>query len=245
MPDRSNPPAHRSSFGRTAPAPKVRVLLVDDHPILVEGLTASINNQPDLMVCGSAPSAREALKAVENLKPSLAVVDISLLDSHGIDLANDLAARHPELPVLVLSSHDETLYAERALRAGAKGYVMKRQPMDKLLEAIRKVAQGGLCFSEAITARVLNRFSSSRSGQPTLPMDRLSDRELEILELTGHGRKTREIAEALHVSMKTVQAHREHIKEKLELSDGLTLTRFAVNWVESNTGNRETDGPKR
>jgi DNA-binding NarL/FixJ family response regulator len=221
---------------RATPSTKLRVLLVDDHPILVEGLTASINSQPDLAVCGSAASAREALQAVASLKPNLAIVDISLEDSHGIDLAKDLAVRHPSLPVLVLSTHDETLYAERALRAGAKGYIMKREPMRKLLEAIRQVAQGGLYFSQATTARIMNRFSASRAGEPTLPMDRLSDRELEILELTGQGRKTREIAGTMHISIKTVQAHREHIKQKLELSDGLSLTRFAVNWVESHGG---------
>lgn len=229
-PKPTNPPIAKTAFS------KVRILLVDDHPILVEGLTTSINNQADLTVCGSAPSAREALQAVKNLNPDLAIVDISLEDSHGIDLMKDLALRHPDLPVLVLSTHDESLYAERALRAGAKGYIMKREPMQKLLDAIRQVAKGELYFSPATTARIMGRFSSSRTGAPSLPMDRLSDRELEILELVGQGRKTREVAEALHISIKTVQAHREHIKEKLELEDGLSLTRFAVNWVESGGG---------
>jgi DNA-binding NarL/FixJ family response regulator len=182
------------------------------------------------------------MQAVEKLKPGLAIVDISLEGSHGIDLTKDLTLRHPDLPVLVLSTHDESLYAERALRAGAKGYIMKREPMHKLLEAIRQVAQGGLYFSPATTARIMNRFSSSRAGESKLPMDRLSDRELEILELVGQGRNTREIAGGLHISIKTVQAHREHIKEKLELSDSLSLTRFAVNWVES--GDRQTPPPE-
>lgn len=221
------PPVPPSRTGR------VRILVVDDHPILVEGLTASINSQHDLEVCGSAASAREALRAVAELKPGLVVADISLHDSHGIDLTKDLVAQHPGLPVLVLSTHDEALYAERVLRAGAKGYVMKREPMTKLLEAIRKVAQGGLYFSEAITARMLNRFSGSRDRQQALPVDCLSDRELVILEFIGRGRRTREIAQDLHISIKTVQAHREHIKEKLQLRDALSLTRFAVNWVES------------
>lgn len=233
MNSRTAPPAAPANSIRTLTSTKLRVLLVDDHPILVEGLTVSINSQADMMVCGTAPSARAALQAVASLKPQLVVVDISLEDSHGIELAKDLAAYHTGLPVLMLSSHDETLYAERALRAGARGYVMKREPMQKLLEAIRKVAKGGLSFSEAITARVMNRFSSARSEKRVLPLDRLSDRELQILELTGQGRRTREIADVLHISMKTVQAHREHIKEKLEVEDGLTLTRIAINWVES------------
>lgn len=239
MSDRSS--QRSSPTPRIPPVPpartgRMRILVVDDHPILVEGLTASINSQHDLVVCGSAASAREALQAVAELKPDLVVADISLHDSHGIDLTKDLVALHPGLPVLVLSTHDETLYAERVLRAGAKGYVMKREPMPKLLEAIRKVAHGGLYFSEATTARMLNRLCVSHNDQQKLPVDCLSDRELVILEFIGRGRRTREIAQDLHISIKTVQAHREHIKEKLQLHDALSLTRFAVNWVESGGG---------
>lgn len=217
----------------TTGAHQLRILLVDDHPILLEGLTASINSQADMTVCGSAASARAALQLLPSLKPNLLIVDISLEDSHGLELVKDLAAQHPEFPVLILSTHDETLYAERALRAGARGYVMKREPMHKLLAAIRKVASGGLFFSESTTARLLNRFATSPSEQQKLPVDRLSDRELEILELTGQGKRTRQIADALHISIKTVQAHREHIKVKLEMEDGVALARFAINWVES------------
>jgi DNA-binding NarL/FixJ family response regulator len=233
MSDRSSATQSKKPSARQSAPVKTRILLVDDHPILVEGLTISINNQPDMEVCGSASNAREALQAVAMLKPDLAVVDISLAGSHGIDLVKDLAIQHPRLPVLVLSTHDENLYAERALRAGAKGYIMKREPVQKLIQAIRRVLHGDVCFSESVTSRMLSRRTPNSPGTEPLPMDRLSDRELEVLELIGQGRKTREIAEQLHLSMKTVQAHREHIKVKLELADFLTLTRFAVNWVES------------
>jgi DNA-binding NarL/FixJ family response regulator len=221
---------------------RARVLLVDDHPIVREGLARVIDQQADFAVCGSAVSAHEALQAVVSTKPDLAVVDVSLDGSHGIELVKELRARHPALPVVMLSMHDETLYAERALRAGAKGYVMKREPPQRLLQAMRKVLQGGLCFSEAVTARMLERVSRSSSGEVPLPMERLSDRELEVLEMIGHGRTTRQIADTLHLSMKTVQAHREHLKEKLELPDATSLARHAIHWVESEGRSGASDG---
>jgi len=212
---------------------KARVLLVDDHPIVREGLARVIDQEPDLTVCGTAVDARQALAAVESSAPDVAIIDVSLNGSHGIELVKDLKARHPGLHVLMLSMHDESLYAERALRAGAKGYVMKREPPQRLLQAIRGVVAGGLYFSEAVTASVLEHVAGTRRGSSALPMDKLSDRELQILELIGQGRTTRQIAEELHVSVKTVQAHREHLKEKLQLDSATTLARFAVNWVES------------
>jgi DNA-binding NarL/FixJ family response regulator len=221
-------------------AERARVLLVDDHPIVREGLTRVIDQEADLVVCATAVSSRDALQAVETSRPDVAVVDVSLDGSHGIDLVKELRERHPQLGVLMLSMHDETLYAERALRAGARGYVMKREPPQQVVQALRKVLRGGLYFSEAVTMRMLEGASRSASKAVALPIDRLSDRELEILELIGHGRKTRQIADALHVSMKTVQAHREHLKEKLELPDATSLARFAVQWVESG---RETGAP--
>jgi DNA-binding NarL/FixJ family response regulator len=221
-------------------AERARVLLVDDHPIVREGLTRVIDQEADLVVCATAVSSRDALQAVETSRPDVAVVDVSLDGSHGIDLVKELRERHPQLGVLMLSMHDETLYAERALRAGARGYVMKREPPQQVVQALRKVLRGGLHFSEAVTMRMLEGASRSASKAVALPIDRLSDRELEILELIGQGRKTRQIADALHVSMKTVQAHREHLKEKLELPDATSLARFAVQWVESG---RETGAP--
>ena len=209
------------------------MLLVDDHPIVREGLGRVIDQEADLVVCATAENSHEALRAVATAKPDIAVVDVSLDGSHGIDLVKELKLRHPDLAVLMLSMHDETLYAERALRAGAKGYVMKREPPQKLVQAMRKVLRGGLYFSEAVTARMLERVSGVRSKEVPLPMERLSDRELTVLELIGQGHTTRQIGSELHVSMKTVQAHREHLKEKLELPDATSLARFAVRWVES------------
>jgi DNA-binding NarL/FixJ family response regulator len=212
---------------------KAQVLLVDDHPVVREGLTRVIEQQADLTVSATAASVREALDAVSASLPDVVVVDVSLDGSQGIDLVKELRARHPKIPVLMLSMHDETLYAERALRAGAKGYLMKREPPQKVVQAIRKVLSGGLSFSETVTAWMLESFSGSKARQEPLPMERLSDREIEVLHLIGQGRTTRQIAEALHLSMKTVQAHREHIKEKLQLPDATSLLRFAVHWVDS------------
>jgi DNA-binding NarL/FixJ family response regulator len=212
---------------------RARVLLVDDHPIVREGLAGVIAQEADLVVCAAVASGPEALTAVGASQPDIAIVDVSLDGSHGIELAKELKTRHPTLPILMLSMHDEALYAERALRAGAKGYVMKREPPQKLLQAVRKVLRGGLSFSEAVTARMLERVSRSGAAEVPLPMERLSDRELQVLELIGEGRTTRQIADELHVSMKTVQAHREHLKEKLELPNAASLARFAVQWLEA------------
>jgi DNA-binding NarL/FixJ family response regulator len=222
----------RTERARAGPR-KARVLLVDDHPIVREGLARVIDQEPDLTVCGTAVNAQQALAAIATSAPDIAIVDVSLDGSHGIELVKDLKARHPDLYVLMLSMHDESLYAERALRAGAKGYLMKREPPQRVVQAIRAVVAGGLCFSEAVTATVLERVAGTKRGAALLPMDKLSDRELQILELIGRGRATRQIAEELHVSVKTVQAHREHLKEKLQLDSATALARFAVNWVES------------
>lgn len=215
---------------------KTRVLLVDDHPIFRQGLAALLKPEPDLTVCGHAVNAREALVAVATTKPDLALVDLSLAESDGIDLLKDLKAYHPRLPVIMLSMHDEMLYAESALRAGARGYVMKREPPQVLLQAIRKVLRGGMAFSDEATARMLHGVSRSPRGRAELPSDQLSDRQRQILEMIGQGMATRTIAEKLHISIKTVQSHRENLKVKLNLADGLSLTRFAVQWFESEEG---------
>ncbi|MBI5385429.1 MAG: response regulator transcription factor [Verrucomicrobia bacterium] len=225
--------ANASRPARSVKSSKARVLLVDDHPIVREGLTRVINAEADLCVCGQAVSHHAALEAAASLQPDVAVVDISLEGSHGLELLKDLQIQHPRLPVLILSMHDEMLYAERALRAGAKGYLMKREPPERLLAAIRKVLKGDLSFSDDITSRIINLLSGTRGPNQALPIERLSDRELQVLERIGQGHSTRQIAATLCVSIKTVQAHREHIKEKLEIKDGTALTRFAVHWVES------------
>ncbi len=210
---------------------KARILLVDDHPLVREGLAVTINQEPDLEVSGHAATAHQALQAAANLRPDVAVVDLTLEGSHGIDLLRDLHAQHPAVRTLVLSMHDEVLYAERAVRAGARGYIMKKEPPAKLVEAIRAVLRGELYFSEALLWRLHQELSSGSRAPETSSVARLTDRELTVLELLGRGNKPSLIAAHLHLSLKTVQAHCEHIKQKLELPDFFGLIRFAVHWL--------------
>jgi DNA-binding NarL/FixJ family response regulator len=216
---------------RRGPAQK-KILVVDDHPILREGLLQSINRQPDLAVCGEAENAAQALGAISKLKPDLVLVDISMPGKSGFELVKDLQTIHPELAVLVLSMHDESLYAERVLRAGARGYIMKHERPKKLLEAIRHVLAGKTYVSEKMAARILDVFSGRRPLSATAPLERLTDREFEVLHMIGRGKNSHEIARELHLSVKTVDAHRTHPKEKLKLKNSLQLTRYAVCWAE-------------
>lgn len=204
------------------------VLLIDDHPIVRQGLAQLLNQQPDLHVSAEAASAREALEAVEKDRFDIAIVDISLDDRSGIELIKDLRARDANLPILALSMHDEALYAERALRAGARGYIMKQEATEQVMGAIRKVLDGQVHLSEKMSARLLNQFVTAKSSGDDSPLNRLSDRELEIFLMIGRGLGTREIANKLFLSIKTVEAHREHIKEKLRLKSGTELMRLAV-----------------
>ena len=208
-----------------------RILVVDDHPILREGLLQSINREPDLMVCGEAENAHQALGAISKLKPDLVLVDIGLPGKSGLELVKDVRTVHPELPVLVLSMHDESLYAERVLRAGARGYIMKHERPANLIEAIRTVLNGKVYVSEKMAARILDVFSGQRPKGSRVPLARLTDREFEILELLGQGKSSREVAKALHLSVKTVDTHRTHLKGKLKLRSALQLTHYAVCWV--------------
>jgi DNA-binding NarL/FixJ family response regulator len=232
----ANPPSlKRLRPVAQAPASqKARILVVDDHSIVREGLMRVIDAAPDLMVCAQAEDAARALGLVRKAKPDLAVVDLALVGQGGLELIKDLKARHPHLPVLVHSMHDESLYAERCLRAGAKGYVMKQAPTERLLQGIRSVLQGEIFLSEGLTKQLLRRLASGpKATDPGgNPADRLSDRELEVFELLGRGRSTKEIAASLHLSDKTIQTHREHIKGKLGLTSAVTLVRRAVQWVE-------------
>jgi DNA-binding NarL/FixJ family response regulator len=208
-----------------------RILVVDDHPILREGLLQSINRESDLIVCGEAENAHQALVAISKLKPDLVLVDIGLPGKSGFELVKDVRTVHPEVPVLVLSMHDESLYAERVLRAGARGYIMKHERPAKLIEAIRSVLSGKAYVSEKMAARILDVFSGRRPKGSSVPLERLTDREFEILELIGRGKSSHEIAKALHVSVKTVDTHRAHLKGKLKLKSALQLTHYAVCWV--------------
>ena len=210
---------------------KRRVLLVDDHPVLCEGLAQRINEEPDLEVCGQARDAHAALDAIEKLRPDIAIVDISLGEGSGVELVKDVKVRHPNLPTLVLSMHDESLYAERSLHAGAKGYVMKQEQTAVLLNAIRQVLLGQVYLSEKVKNSIVNRLGGNvPEGKITSVAHKLSDRELEVFQLIGDGYATHEIARRLHLSTKTVASHREHIKLKLNLRTGEELARFAIHW---------------
>jgi DNA-binding NarL/FixJ family response regulator len=207
---------------------KRRILIVDDHPLVREWLTNLINQQPDLAVCGEAATAAEAIQAVAALKPEIAIVDISLRDSSGIELIKDLKRICPSLVVLVLSMHDESIYAERTLLAGANGYIMKREAAKKVSEAIRCVAEGRYYLSDAIAQTILTQFVQGRTQAPRSIVELLSDRELAVFDLLGEGQGTRQISEKLRVSIKTVQAYCARIKVKLNLDSGKDLLREAV-----------------
>jgi DNA-binding NarL/FixJ family response regulator len=208
------------------------VFLVDDHPLVREWLTNLIHQQPDLQVCGEAESAPQARQAIAQLKPAVAIVDLSLKDSSGIELIKDLHETCPEVAVLVLSMHDESLYAERALRAGAMGYIMKRETTGKVIAAIRQVLAGKPWVSESMAAAITSRCVGRKSKPSASPVEQLSDRELTVFELLGQGRGTRQIAETLRVSVKTVQTYCARIKEKLNLGSATELLREAVRWFE-------------
>lgn len=217
---------------RTSDKPVKRVVLIDDHPIMRHGLAQLIRAEDGLDVIGEAGSARDGLEIVGRLKPDLAVIDLTLPDKNGLELVKDIRAAYPATQCLVLSMHDETLYGERSLRAGARGYVMKEEAADHLITAIHKIINGGVYISETLNARMLEQVTGASRTKAT-GMDALTDRELEILTLIGKGVATKIIAAQLSISARTVEAHRAHIKEKLGMTDGAALVRHAVQWVES------------
>lgn len=222
---------------KESPSDKVRkVVLVDDHPIVREGLAQVIAQKPDLTVCGEADNAADALGVIEATRPDVVVVDLALKDRSGLELIKDIAIRFPKLAVIVLSMRSESLYAERALRAGAQGYVTKEEDTARVIEGIRKVLDGEVYLSDAMAGKVLKTLFPGRREPRGLPTDRLSDRELEVLEMIGKGRSTSEIAGALHVSVKTVETYRERIKDKLNLADAGELLRYAIAWNRSQRG---------
>jgi len=210
---------------------KTQVLLVDDHPIVRKGIAELINNEPDLAVCGEAANMQEAMSLATKLKPGLLVVDISLDGNNGVELMKNLSGRPGAPPVLAYSMHDEAIYAERCLRAGAKGYVMKHTAPETLLEAIRQVLKGKIYLSEPMSDRLLGKLvGAGATAAATSPIDTLSDRELEVLQLMGKGQTTAQIAESLCLSVKTVETYREHLKQKLNLANGQELLRYAIEW---------------
>jgi DNA-binding NarL/FixJ family response regulator len=214
------------------PKPPARILIVDDHPAVREALNIRCSREPDLIVCGEASGVNEAIQLVDDTHPDAAVIDISLKDGDGIDLIKRIKARNSTVRLLVWSMYSESLCAERALRAGALGYINKEQATDQIIVAIRRVLEGKVYLSEAISESMLHR-SVGEGGQyvDRSPLNTLSDRELLVLRLTGQGLKTHEIATQLHLSIKTVETYRDRMRAKLDLSDGAKLMRFAMQWV--------------
>jgi DNA-binding NarL/FixJ family response regulator len=218
----------------TAGAPrKNRIFLIDDHPLVREGLANLINAQHDLIVCGEAEDSAGAMTGIAKTRPDVALVDISLKNESGLELVKNLESQFPLVALIVLSMHDEALYAERALRAGARGYVMKRESTKSVLASIRRVLEGGVYVSERVVNSMARRFTSSSKGAESSPVERLSDRELEIFRLLGQGRSTAQIAEDLHLSLKTVQAYCARAKEKFGVSTLGELLRAAIRWEDA------------
>ena len=217
---------------------QTKILIVDDHPMMREGLRQIIGTESDLVVAGEAENAFQALDLVGKLQPDLVLVDITLPDKSGLELIKDLQAMHPRMPVLVISMHDETLYAERVLRAGGRGYIMKHEGGRKIMQGIRQVLSGQISVSEKMSARILEVFSGHRAGASSSPVENLTDREFEVFRHIGEGLSTREIAGEMRVSPKTVEAHRINVKRKLSLKTMSELIRYAVRWVESQSPKR-------
>ncbi len=207
-----------------------RVLIVDDHPIVRQGLRRMIDPESDLVVCGEAQSEREARAAIRELDPDVVIVDISLVQGDGLELVRDVHAQKPDLPMLVLSMHDETIYAGRLLAAGASGYIMKQAASEQLLIALRRVLDGDTYVSEALTSEVPRAGRPARAAAICDPIERLSNRELQVMSLIGRGLSSREAADMLGVSVKTVESHRQSLKRKLNLPSNVQLLRYSINW---------------
>jgi len=216
---------------------KSKVFIVDDHPIVREGLVALIDQENNLKVCGQADDAYDALKSIDKLKPDVVIVDISLKGSNGIELTKSIRAQYPTLPVIVFSFHDESLYAERALRAGASAYLTKEAESEKILKAIRTVLNGELYVSDELSKKLLHKIIGDKTGKTIAPIDNFSDREFEVFRLIGQGYRAAETAKQLHLSSKTIETYRERIKRKLGLGDSSELLRYAIKWSR----NHETE----
>jgi DNA-binding NarL/FixJ family response regulator len=225
-----------TSASRPAARQHHRVLIADDHPIVRQGLRRLIEQEDDLRVCGEAETVRDAKTAIRELRPDVVVIDISLRQGDGIELVKDTRAHYPSMPLLVLSMHDEAIYAERMLSAGANGYIMKQAASDQFLLALRRVLGGGIYVSEAVSNTMIQKFAAGGSYQSTNPIDGLSNRELQVLQMIGKGLSTREVADTLNLSVKTVESHRQRIKRKLGLGTGAQLVQYAVNWCAGREG---------
>jgi len=213
---------------------KFTILIVDDHPIVCRGLRQLVADEPDLEVCGEAEDVSGALQQVKSLHPDVVVIDLSLKGGHGLELIQEIKASNERIKMLVSSMHDESLYAERVLRAGAMGYISKQESPDKIIGALRQVLHGEIYLSARMSNRLLHRLTSGQSFE-TSPIENLSDRELQVFEMIGQGLATKEIAQKLDRSHKTIEAHREKMKSKLNLKSGTELNRHATQWVLENT----------
>jgi DNA-binding NarL/FixJ family response regulator len=212
---------------------KKKILLVDDHPITRQGIRALVEQLPDVMICGEADSAPRATELVEKLKPDLTIVDITLKSTNGIELTKNLRVQAPNMQILIVSMHDENIYAERALRAGAMGYLMKQEASENIITAIKRIQGGEIYLSDRIKEKMLHRLVNHRNEEVVSPIETLSDREMEVFQLIGNGYGTRQIATKLNLSVKTIDSYREHLKEKLNLATGSELVRYAIQWVKS------------
>src|ERR1017187_4795338 len=210
---------------------RIRILIVDDHPLVRESLKKIIQGEPDLIVCGEAEDREQALEIVSASRPRLAIVDLTLKHSHGMELIKDLRERFPEVQSLVLSMHDEMIHAERAIRLGSRGYISKQEVPAKILLAIRKILSGEIYWSEKAAARVASKIA--RAAPTTTKFDLLTDREMQVFQLIGSGQSTRQIAATLHIDVSTVETYRARIKEKLDIGSGLDLVRHAINWANT------------
>jgi DNA-binding NarL/FixJ family response regulator len=228
----SNPPIPHTP---SSPEDRLKILLVEDHQLVRQGMKALLSQKSRFEVCGEAESAPEALELVAKLSPHLAIVDITLKSTNGIELTKDIRVLSPATQVLVVSAHGENVYAERALRAGAMGYLMKDEPAENIIIAIETIMRGEVFVSERIKGRMLHRFVHKPSDALVSPIDRLSDREMEVLRLIGNGYGTRDIAGMLNLSVKTIDSYREHLKEKLSFATGGDLVRYAIQWTKSET----------
>ena len=222
------PPAETTKSHGATRARKKTVFVVDDHPLLRQGLALMINREPDLTVCGEAEEAQAAMKAIAAKKPDILIADISLNGPDGLDLLKTLRTSYPDLPVLVLSMHDESIYAERALRARANGYIMKQEATEKVLIAVRRILSGDIYLSDRMANKLLHQYISGSAADSKSRLSTLSDRELEVFRLIGEARTTRQIAEKLHLSIKTVETYQAHIKDKLSLRSGRELVQHAI-----------------
>ncbi len=212
---------------------KTQVLIVDDHPVVRDGLATIISHVPDLNVCGQAENAQQALKVVSETKPDVVLVDISLKSSDGLELTKIIKAKYPKISVIVFSVYDESVYAERALRAGAQAYLMKDVVSECIVKAIRTVLNGEIYVSNAISKKFLHKIAGDKAGTAKTPIDTLSDRELEIFRLIGEGYKASQIAKQLHLSIKTIETYRARMKEKLSLADAPELLQYSIRWTKN------------